>query len=75
MDASPRPVDAGVKAIKIDCVEATVENVRAGDYALVRPFLFVAKGKYAPEARSFVEFVLSEEGRRILADEGLVTAE
>lgn len=68
-------VDARVKAIKIDCVEATVENVRAGDYALVRPFLFVAKGKYAPEARSFVEFVLSEEGRRILADEGLVTAE
>lgn len=68
-------VDERVKAIKVDGVEASVENVRRREYTLVRPFLLVVKGEYAPGAREFVDFVLSDEGRRILRDEGLVPPE
>jgi phosphate transport system substrate-binding protein len=68
-------VDDRVKAVKVDGVEASVQNVRTREYALVRPFLFVVKGDYARNARDFVDFVLGDEGRRILADEGLVTPE
>lgn len=68
-------VDDRVKAVKVDGVEASVQNVRRREYALVRPFLFVVKGDYVPNAKEFVDFVLGDEGRRILADEGLVTPE
>lgn len=68
-------VDSSVKALRVGGAEATVENVRSETYTLVRPFLFVAKGQYSPSAKEFVDYVLSQEGRQILAGEGLVTPE
>lgn len=68
-------VDDRVRAVKVDGVEASVESVRSREYILVRPFLFVVKGDPTPEAKEFLDFVLSEEGQRILSEEGLVTEE
>lgn len=67
-------VDQRVKAVPVDGVEPTIDNAQTGRYALVRPFLFVYRGQSAPDAMDFVEFVTGEEGRDILAGEGLVTA-
>ena len=66
-------VDERVRAVRVDGVEASVESVRRREYTLVRPFLFVVKGDYTPEAKAFLDFVLGEDGQRILAEEGLVT--
>lgn len=68
-------VDERVKALLVDGVAATIENARVGTYTLVRPFLFVHKGEMDEGAEAFVQFVIGEEGRRILSAEGLVTAE
>ena len=65
-------VNEQVKALKISAVEPNLTNVYNGRYALVRPFLFVFSGEPAGEAKSFLDFVLSPQGQKLLLKEGLV---
>ncbi|MCL2440692.1 MAG: phosphate ABC transporter substrate-binding protein [Treponema sp.] len=66
-------VDNTVKAIKLDGVEASSENVRNGSYSLFRPFLFVSK-EIPPTgmAMEFIEFILSPSGKELMTQEGLI---
>jgi phosphate transport system substrate-binding protein len=66
-------VDNTVAAIEVDKVKPTLENCRAGKYALIRPFLFVVQEKLDPNSQAFIDFVLSDDGQSLLAEEGLVT--
>lgn len=65
-----------VKALSLDGITATEENIKNGSYKLFRPFLFVAAVKKGegPEglAKDFIDFTVSPEGRRILISEGLI---
>lgn len=63
-----------LKALRVDDVSATVENVVTGTYPLVRPFLFITKAEPSPEATKFIEYVLSPEAQAVLVREGLVRA-
>jgi len=63
-----------VKALEIDGAVPTAANVLSGGYPLARPFLFVTKGAPSPVAQSFIDYVLSREGQKVLTDEGLVPA-
>jgi phosphate transport system substrate-binding protein len=65
-------VDKELKAVAVDGIQPTVENVLAGRYNLVRPLLFVTKGAATPAAQKFIDFVLSPQGQTMLATEGLV---
>jgi len=65
-------VDETVKAVQLDGVAATHDNIMNGTYTLSRPFLFVAQSEPTGETQKFVEFVLSEEGQKMLNDEGLI---
>jgi phosphate transport system substrate-binding protein len=67
-------IDRSVKAVVLDGVAPTRDNVVNGSYRLSRPFLFVALGDPSGGARQFVDFVLSADGKKILDGEGLVTA-
>jgi phosphate transport system substrate-binding protein len=66
-------VDSTVKAIELDGIEATRENVINGTYKLTRPFLFLTRTAPEGTVKEFMDFTLSAEGRRILDNEGLVT--
>jgi len=61
-----------VKAIALDGVAATEENMINKSYKLSRPFLFVTMGEPAGLAHDFIEYVLSPEGKEILKREGLI---
>jgi phosphate transport system substrate-binding protein len=65
-----------VKALLLEGVEATVENVRNGSYKLFRPFLFVTVVAEGEEptglTKQFIDFTLSDEGQQILIKEGLI---
>ena len=61
-----------VKALSLEGVLATRENILSGAYTLSRPFLFVAREEPTGPAMDFIAFILSEEGRRILTAEGLI---
>ena len=65
-------VNDKVKAVRIDRVEATIENIRRKNYTLVRPFLFVFKSPPENTAKRFLDFVLSDKGQKLLTEEGLV---
>jgi phosphate transport system substrate-binding protein len=67
-------VDRSVKALTVDGVAPAVETCRSGEYALIRPFLFAVKGQMGPDVRAFVDYVLGEDGQKILMDEGLLPA-
>ena len=61
-----------VKALRLDGVTATAENIKNGSYSLFRPFLFVTKSPPTGDVKQFVDFTLSAEGQRHLIIEGLI---
>ncbi|WAM33081.1 phosphate ABC transporter substrate-binding protein [Caldicellulosiruptor morganii] len=59
-------VDSTVKAVSIEGVDATEENVKNGKYKIQRPFLFLTKDKPAGLVKDFIDFALSGEGQAIV---------
>ena len=66
-------VNESVKAVKLEGVEASAENVINRSYTLFRPFLFVSK-EVPPTglAMEFIEFILSPKGKGLMTQEGLI---
>lgn len=57
-----------VKALQIDGVDATVENIKNGTYTLARPFNIATKEGLSEAAQDFVNYILSAEGQQVIAD-------
>ena len=68
-------LDDSVKALKIGGVEATVDNVKSGDYALQRPFNIVTKGEVKELPQDFINFIMSAEGQGIIEEEGYISTD
>ena len=62
-----------VKAVKVDGVEATVDNVKSGTYTLSRPFNIATKGEPTGVAADFINFIMSADGQAIVTEEGYIT--
>ena len=61
--------------VKIDGAEATDANVVDGKYPISRPFIVVnKKDGLSDVAKAFVDFIMSEEGQNIVAEEGFIKA-
>ena len=50
-----------VKALKIDGVEPTVENIKSDSYKVYRPFNIATKGEVSEAAQDFIDYILSAE--------------
>ena len=62
-----------VKAVQVEGVTATAENVANGSYVLARPFNIAYKKEALSElGRDFVAFVMSAEGQAIIDANGYV---
>ena len=62
-----------VKALSIDGVEASAENIKNGTYAVARPFN-IATGKEVSEVtQDFINFILSEEGQAVVEENGYIS--
>lgn len=55
-----------VNTLKVDGVEATVENVKNNSYKIARPFNVAFKNELSGLAKDFLDFVLSKEGQEIV---------
>lgn len=65
-----------IKALKVNGVPPTPENVSSGRYPLVKTLAFVfQKDKLPAGARAFLDFVLSKEGGKILRANGYLPGE
>ncbi len=65
-------LDDSVKAVQVDGVDATVENVTSGDYKLQRPFNIVTKGEVGELPQDFINFIMSADGQSIIEEEGYI---
>ena len=71
-------LDDTVKAIQIDGVDATEENIVAGTYPLQRPFVMATKGEISEQSelvQEFFNFIYSEQGQDVGAQVGLITVD
>lgn len=69
-------VDDSVIALPLDGVEATAENIKAGNYFLSRPFVMATKGEISEQSelvQAWFDYVLGEEGQAVAAQVGLIT--
>lgn len=62
-----------VKAVCIDGVEPTVENVSNGTYAVSRPFNIATGEEVSEVAQDFIDFIMSAEGQAVVADKGYIS--
>lgn len=65
-------MDDSVKGIKLDGADPTEENVVNGSYQLSRPFLMVTKGEATGDTKDFIDWILSEDGQKIVTEEGFI---
>ena len=71
-------VDDTVKSMKLEGVEATEANIKAGDYFLSRPFVMATKGeifKQTEATQEFLNWMKSEEGKEVIKGVGLITVD
>lgn len=65
-------LDKTVKAIKVEGILPSEETVLSGEYKISRPFIYVAGSEVSDAAKKFVDFILSEEGQKIVKESGFV---
>lgn len=63
-----------VKNLKVDGVEATVENIKAEKYPIARPLNYVLNEStvLSEAAQAYLDFVLSDEGQNVVKEMGFI---
>ena len=65
-----------VKSLKVDGVEASAANVKAGTYKIARPFNIAYKdGSLSDVSQDFVDYIMSSEGQQIITDNGYISVD
>jgi phosphate transport system substrate-binding protein len=62
-------LDESTTPVPIDGVEPTVANVKDGSYPIFRPLNMLTKGEPNELAKAFLDFIVSEEGQAIVAED------
>lgn len=71
-------VDDTVKAFSLEGVEATAENIKAGNYFLSRPFVMATKGEVSEQndlVKALFDYLSSAEGKAVISGVGLITVD
>lgn len=61
-----------IKAIDIDNISPTIENVKSRDYTFARPFIIATKGEISPATEDFIEYILSENGNKVILENNYI---
>jgi len=67
-------VEDRIRAVAIDSVLPNYENIVAGRYKIVRPFLLLTRDEPSGPPRDFINYVLSIDGQTTLRKVGLIPA-
>lgn len=65
--AVPADVRASVRALSVDGVDPTAQNIQSGAYLISRPLNLATLGAPAGTVKAFVDFMLSTDGQAIVA--------
>lgn len=61
-----------VKAVQIEGVDATAENVANGTYTVSRPFNIATLDTVSDSAKDFIGYILSADGQAIIEENGYI---
>ena len=61
-----------VKALKIDGAEASVENIKSGEYKIARPFNIATKEDVSEAAQDFIHYIMSPDGQAVVEENGYI---
>ncbi len=61
-----------VKAVQIDGVDATTDNVSDGSYAVARPFNIVTQDDLSDVAQDFIDYIMSADGQAVISENGYI---
>lgn len=68
-------LDDSVKALQVEGVEPTEENISSGDYVVQRNLNIIQGDDLSEIAQDFWDFIFSAEGQAIVSEEGAVPVE
>ena len=60
------------RVVSLDGIAPTVENIKNGTYPIARKLYFVTLGEPTVGARAYIDYVLSQEGQQIAAENGFI---
>lgn len=61
-----------VKTLKVEGVEISKETVLDGTYKIARPFIYVTPAEADPAAQAFIDWVMSDEGQKLIEENGFI---
>ena len=64
-----------VKALKVDGVDATTENIKSGQYKVARPFNLAYQDGKLKLDEDFIKYIMSDEGQKIVDKEGYISVD
>lgn len=65
-----------VKAVKVDGIECTANNIKSGEYKVARPFnLAYCDGELSEAAQDLIDYIMSSDGQAIVEKEGYIPIE
>ncbi len=70
LDDTVKGLDLAVNGTPI---QPTIANVKSGQYPISRPLIMITQGAPQGLTKSYLDFILSPAGQKIVADEGYVT--
>ena len=64
-----------VRLLALDGVDPTKENIANATYPLFRPLFLMTMGEPTGDVKDFLDWILSEEGQKVISDQGTVNLE
>jgi phosphate transport system substrate-binding protein len=61
-----------VKALTVDGVEPSEANVASDKYPVVRPLNMLTGGEPSGAVKAWLDFILGDEGQKIVKEEGYI---
>lgn len=66
-------LNATVKAVTIDGVKASVDNIKNGSYTVSRPFNIAIRDDLSDLGKDFVAYILSDQGKDVIEGKGYIS--
>ena len=63
-----------LKAMKVDGVDATADNVVSGEYKVQRPVMFVTGSPVTANQQKFIDYIFSATGKKVVEANGYIPA-
>lgn len=65
--------NGGIKHLKINGVAPTKDTIRSGEYPMISEFYAITAGSDNPNIEPFLEWILSDQGQKLIEETGYVS--